>query len=143
MREGFITYIHRHGYHNHGNIIPVKPDILDEAIGDKAGPHEVDKVQVQSYVDDGEEDLLGMVPVVVDDDVSLRDLELGGDPDARDGDVDEQDQYEDAPFEAADERSVQGDEGDAVDDDLQGAVDLKCPDENCVAPMSAPEYSHP
>ena len=83
-----------------------------------------------------------MVPVVVDDDIPLRDLELGGDPDARDGDVDEQDQYEDAPFEAADEGSVQGDEGDAVDDDLQGAVDLECPDENCVAPMSAPEHSN-
>ena len=50
-------------------------------------------------------------------------------PDTKDGDVDASDNEGRAPFEFKDCRSMLGDDGDSVDDDLQKQLDLKDPEE--------------
>jgi hypothetical protein len=52
-----------------------------------------------------------------------------GYPDTKDGNVDAGDDERSAPFEFKDCRSMLGDDGDSVDDDLQEQLDLKDPEE--------------
>jgi hypothetical protein len=51
------------------------------------------------------------------------------DPDTKDGDVDESDDYHCSPFEVPDSVSVFCDEGNSVDDDLHKQLDLEDPKE--------------
>lgn len=96
-------HIHRNRNRNTKKIKTIKPDIPGQPIRDQARAHKVDEVGVQAGVDDGEDDLLGAVPVIVDDDVAVGALQAGGDPDAGDGDVDGDADGEDGPLQAADE----------------------------------------
>lgn len=75
-----------------------------------------------------DERLLGPVRDGVDALVQRADLQLGGDLDAHDGDVDEEEKEQKcAPFDAEDESQVQGEDADSVDDDLHKCVNLYRP----------------
>lgn len=123
--------IHGHGYRNTKQIKPIQPHILGQSIGNQARTDQVDEVGVQPHVDDGEYDLLGAVPVVVYRDVALGALQTRGDPYTGDADVDGDADGEDGPLETTDEASVGYEKGDSSDDDLEDAVDLDDPEEDC------------
>lgn len=58
----------------------------------------MDKVKVETHVDDGDDGLFAAVPDVVDVDVRLADLQAGRDPDAKDADVDGKHDGKDGPL---------------------------------------------
>lgn len=66
---------------------------------------------------------------MVDVDVGLRALQLCGQPDAEDGDVDYADVAGDGPLHAVDFAGVSVEEADAVDDDLKEDLNLDNPED--------------
>lgn len=101
--------------------------VLGHARVHELGLDQVDKVEVQAGVQEQEDGLFDAVPDVVDENVFLGDLQLGGDPDAEDGDVDEEDHGAAAPLEQPLGAPRRDEQGAAVDDDLDQAVQLEAP----------------
>jgi hypothetical protein len=66
----------------------IKSSVLLETVGYQALLDNVDKVEIEDGIHDGEDDFFASIPNLVETDVSLADLESGGDPDAKDADVD-------------------------------------------------------
>lgn len=125
------THIHGKRHTNHGQIEPVQQDVLGQAVFNERRADKVDKVEVEADVDDGEDGLFKTVVYVVDVDPFWADLQAGRDPDDADRDVYNEQREEDAPAEAVNGGARNGEEGDAVDDDLHDAVDLEHPEDDC------------
>lgn len=87
----------------------------------------MNKVVVQGRINDTDQRFLDAVPDVVDSNELVVDLQIGWDPDADNGNVDEDEKGEGAPFDAEDCRPIYGKDGDTVDDDLHESVDLEAP----------------
>lgn len=68
----------------------IKASVLLEAVGYQALLDDVDKVDVERGIHEGEDDLFASIPDLVEMDVALADLKSGGDPDAKHTDVDGQ-----------------------------------------------------
>lgn len=126
-----MTYIKAERDKDQKQVDAVQRNVLSQAVVDKAGANEIDEVEVEAGVDNGEDDLLATVPDLVDEDVSVVDLQTGRDPNAKDADVDSQDDGEDGPLHLSCETLVDHEETDSVDDDLKNAVHFERPPERC------------
>lgn len=87
----------------------------------------MDKVKVETHVDNGNDGLLAAIPYIIDADVVLVDLKPGRNPDTEDADVDGQHQGKDGPFQSSRLLLSDHEERDTVDDDLHDALDLHDP----------------
>jgi hypothetical protein len=112
------TYIHRHRHGNHAQVEAKQPSILGKAIRNKPRPHQVNKVQVKTSVDEQENDLFDAVPDVINVPPRLIDPQASWDPDAKHADVDNEDDEECAKLELSRVLSDDHEDGDSVDDDL-------------------------
>lgn len=121
------TYIQCQRNGDHGEVEAEQYVVFGETIGDELGTDEVDKVEVETHVDNGNDGLLAAVPYIIDADVSLTDLKPGRDPDTEDADVDGQHQSEDGPFQGSRLLLSDHEECDSVDDDLHDTLDLHDP----------------
>jgi hypothetical protein len=66
----------------------IKASVLLEAVGYQALLDDVDKVDIERGIHESEDDLFASIPDLVEVDITLANLESGGDPDAKDADVD-------------------------------------------------------
>lgn len=112
------TYIHRHGHCNHAQVEAKQSAILGETIRNKPRPHQINKVQVETGVDEQKYDLFNTVPDVIDVPPRLIDPQASWDPDAKDADVYNEDDEECAEPELSRVLSDDHEDGDSVDDDL-------------------------
>lgn len=103
--------------------------ILGESVINKAGASKVDKVEVEANINDAEDGLFTPVPYIVDVYPCLVDLEPCGNPNNEDADVDDENDEEDAPFQALDMRGNHHEETDTIDDDLEQKLNLENPKE--------------
>lgn len=112
------TYIHRHGHGNHAQVEAKQPPILGKAIRNKPRPHQVNKVQVKTGIDEQKYDLFDAVPDVVDVLPGLVDPQTSRDPDAKHANVDKENDDECADLELSRVLSDDHEDGYSVDDDL-------------------------
>lgn len=84
----------------------VEGDILLESVVDEASSHKADKVNVETYINNTEDGLLGTIPNVIDVFPGLVDLKPSRDPNDENANVDDQDDGEDGPFQLGDLSSV-------------------------------------
>lgn len=95
-----------------------------QTVGNETLLDDPDKVKVKGGIHDGKDDLFAAIPDLVEVDKGVVDLEPGGHPDAKDADVDGQEDEEAEPLEPRPVGADDHEKADSVDDDLNEALHL-------------------
>lgn len=97
----------------------VKSGVFSKAVGDKSGPNKVDEVEVQTSIDDQEDTLLYPIPDGVHRDPLMANLQPRRDPDTENTDVDNQKHEEGYKLQFPGSVSVDHEDRDSIDNDLE------------------------
>jgi hypothetical protein len=119
--------IQTHWDENHDKVVPHERLVLGETIGNQLDTNEVNEVAVKHGINDQEDTLLNAIPNEVDVVETLRNLQLGRNPDTKDTDVDESKNDRGYPSNLDSVSSIDHKEGNSVDDDSADTLNLYDP----------------
>ena len=93
-----ITYIETHGNANKSQVEAIQLNVLVQSILNETSSDKANEIKIEANINDAEDGLLAAIPDVVNLDVRLVDLKTGGNPDAKDADVDDENNKENDPL---------------------------------------------
>lgn len=118
------TYIKSNGDRDEEQVHLIQTVVLLKTVGDKSLLDNINEVEVECGVHDGEDDLFDSIPNLVDVDEGIVDLKASRHPDAENANVDGEKNEEAEPFEFRCIGPNNHQEADSVDDDLNKTLYL-------------------
>lgn len=120
--------IHGRGDNHDRGVIVEKPPVLAQPVRNQPEADQVQEVQVETQIRDEEECLLRLFEEFVQGDLlGSSTVQVSRDPDDIDGDVDESDDDEEAPFQDLGFALASHDQRDTICNDLRKKLHLNCP----------------